>query len=110
MLAGSKFTPTFARSSFFRNAASVPASSWPVSRPTVIFFAAKRSAIWRSRASSFANDGSLSSCGRKPAWKVTSARPIRCASSASAWMFFHVSGHVASGTTPPVFLMLSSVV
>jgi hypothetical protein len=84
MLAGSKFTPTFRRSSFFRNAAIVPASSWPVSSPTVIFFPAKRSATCRRRPSNFANVGSLSSCGRKPAWKVTSLRPIRCASSASA--------------------------
>jgi hypothetical protein len=27
-----------------------------------------------------------------------------------SWMFFQVSGQVASGTTPPVRLMLSSVV
>ena len=110
MFAGSKFTPTFGRSSFLRNTAIVSAASWPVSSPICIFFAAKRSAICRRRASSFANDGSLSSCGRNPAWNVTSGSPIFCASSASAWMFFQVSGHVPSGTTPPVLLMLSSVV
>ena len=44
-------------------------------RQVADLFAANRSAICRRRAASFSNDGSLASCGRKPAWKVTSVRP-----------------------------------
>jgi len=62
------------------------------------------------RPTSFAKPGSLGSCGRKPAWKLTSPRFSLTATAASAWMVRHVSGQVASGTTPPVFRMLSSVV
>ena len=58
MLAGSKFTPTFGRFNSFKNAASAGAVSWPVSRPSAIFLAAKMSATVRSRSTILANAGS----------------------------------------------------
>ena len=68
------------------------------------------SATSRRRAASAMKAGSVSSCGRKPAWNVTSCIPSRFAMGTVAAMLALFCSHVASGAMPPVTRMVSIVV
>ena len=110
MFAGSKFTPTFGRFNSFRNAASAGAVSWPVSKPSMMFFATKISATVSSRSTILANAG----CGFFVRQKTGMERHELQAQLRGNFRdrpdgFFRFFPQVASGATPPVARMVSSV-